>query len=584
MFMSASQETQAVGLFRLQRVAQRAAGRTIAKITAVMVPLVLYAALSYLYFGRGHSLTAEYFGNGPDPLQFIWFIHWWPFAVAHHLNPFVTKYVWFPEGINVTWLTSIPFAALLALPFGNPVVAFNLLTLAAPALSAWTAFLLCRHLSRDRIAALLGGYLYGFSSYELGHLFGHLNLDMIFLVPLAVLLCVRRAQGQIARRPFVALLALVFLAQFGLSSEILATLCLFGAMTWALFLLSAPKEGRADLWPLAIEIPAAAALMVLLALPFVVYLVKGLGDFVPVPAPEIADYSSDLLGFLTPTVVTRIGRTAYGPLAARFNPNYAETGIYLGIPLMALLAAYFASHIKRPHVRALLLATCLLAVFSLGPWLHIGGVQLPPPMPWHLALGLPLIKSAMPERFVMYVALATAVAAALWLAVPAERPKRLLKLSLGGASCLFIAPNLSIHRWTPWPADRFFTPTHIQAALGKSPNVLILPYGGFGSGMAWQVDANFAFTQSGGYTGAAPPSENAWPVLADFQSGTPSPRFAANLEAFCASHHVDFILIGPGTPAPLAAAVEAQGWPQHRDGDIEVIKAPPAQAVVSSSH
>jgi hypothetical protein len=49
-------------------------------------------------------------------------------------------------------------------------------------------YLLGRYLTRDTLASLIGGYLFGFSSYELGEMPGHLNLDTIFVVPLVVLL------------------------------------------------------------------------------------------------------------------------------------------------------------------------------------------------------------------------------------------------------------------------------------------------------------------------------------------------------------------------------------------------------------
>jgi hypothetical protein len=546
-------------------------------IISIFTPLIIYMCFSYGYFGKGHSWTSEYLGDATDPIAYIWFIHWWSFAIAHHIGPFITTYVWFPGGDNLTWKASVPFAALMALPFtifGGPVLSFNMLTLSAPAFAAWTAFLLARHLTRDWAASLIGGYLFGFSSYELGQLFGHLNLDMIFLVPVAVLLCVRRAQGQMGRWMFIVLLAMVFLAQLGLSTEILATLCLFGAVTWALFLLNAPRADRAGLWPLAIEIPAAAILMVLLALPFEIDMIKGFSDFTSVPAPEIAEYSSDLLGFITPTAITRLGRSVYGPEALLFNQNYSETGIYLGLPLIFLLTSYFVTKIEQPYVRALLATACVLVLFSLGPWLHVGGIQLALPMPWHLALRLPLIKSVMPERFSMYVALSTGIAAALWVATPAAWPKRGLKLTWAGIACVFVAPNLSIHRWTPWPVDPFFTPVHVRAALGKAPNVLILPFGPSGPDMAWQVDAGFGFTQSGGYTGAPPLSEDVWPLLYDFETDTVPPQFANDLAAFCATHHVDFILEGPGTPATIATAIGEQGWPQRRDGDIGIVQVP----------
>jgi hypothetical protein len=507
-------------------------------------------------------------------MQFVWFLHWWPFALAHHIDPFVTKYVWFPEGDNFAWKTSVPFAALLMAPItaiGGPVLAFNVLTLSAPALAAWTAFLLIKHITRDWIAALFGGYLFGFSSYELGHLLAHLNLDMIFLIPVAVLLSILRVQRKISPWLFVFLLALVFLAQLGISSEILATLCLFGAITWLLFLLNAPYDDRAGLWMLSYEIPAAFMAMVILAMPFEMSLIRGFGLYPATPNSPIG-FSSDLLNFITPTSITRIGRSAYAPLSGTFG-DYSGAGAYLGLPLIGILIFYFRQ-ITRPYVLALLATTCLLAVFSLGPVLHIGGLTAGLPMPWRIALHLPLINAALPQRFTMYVALSTAIAAALWLAVPAALPQRMAKLALAAIACLFLVPNTALVRWTTWPADPFFTPSHVREALGKDPNVLILPYSYYGPGMAWQSDADFSFTQSGGYTGSIPLSEENWPIQPELETGNLSPTFPAELSTFIAAHKIAYILIGPGTPASVAKAVEAQGWPKRQDGDVEVVKTP----------
>ena len=44
-----------------------------------------------------------------------------------------------------------------------------------PVLAAWTAFLLCRHLTRSFWASLVGGYLFGFSSYMLRPAEGHIR-------------------------------------------------------------------------------------------------------------------------------------------------------------------------------------------------------------------------------------------------------------------------------------------------------------------------------------------------------------------------------------------------------------------------
>src|SRR5438309_700858 len=77
----------------------------------------------------------------------------------------------------------------------------------APALAAWTAFLLARSLTGRFWLALVAGYLFGFSAYEIGQSRGHLHMTLVFLVPLCALLVVRRYAGQLRRAAFIALLA-----------------------------------------------------------------------------------------------------------------------------------------------------------------------------------------------------------------------------------------------------------------------------------------------------------------------------------------------------------------------------------------
>jgi len=405
---------------------------------------------------------------------------------------------------------------------------------------------------------------------------GHLNLDLIFLVPVAVLLCVRRVRGRLGRGGFIAGLAVVLLAQLGFSTEVLATLCVLGAITWMVFLLCAPAADRQGLWRLAIDILTAAAVMIVLASPFLFYVVKGLADFVPPVINSPTVFSADPLNYVIPTIVTRFGRTAFASFAGRFTGNVSEQGAYLGLPLIFLVALYFRDQIGRPYARAFMIATCLLAVLSLGPWLRVDGFNIAVPLPWLVALPLPLIHSALPTRFTMYVTLCAAVAAALWLAEPKTGSRRLWRFALAGLACLFLVPNTSLYAWSRWPTQPFFTPQHVQQALGPMPNVIILPFSWTGPGMAWQLEAGLRFTQSGGYLGFTPWREQSWGmgILSALSNGMAGPDFGVGLAAFCESHRVSFILIGPDTPGPLVTAIAAQQWPLHMDHGIQVVRVP----------
>ena len=548
------------------------------RLSATFLPLIIYISIALFFFGYRGSWSKNYFGVGGDPITFIWFLHWWPFAIAHDLNLFVSKYVWYPHGFNFTWDTSIPFAALVILPITllkGPVIAFNLLSVMVPELSAWTAFLLARQITHDWRASLIGGYLFGFSSYELAQLLGHLNLDLTFLVPLAVLLCVRRFQGEISRRLFIATLATILLFELGLSTEVVATLCVLGAVSWALILASAPPDDRSQLMSLAVDIITAAAVMTVLATPFLLYLVKGSAEVPPV-INSPTTYSADPLNYIIPTVVTRLGRTIFAPIADRFTGNASEQGAYLGFPLIFLVALYFRDHIGRPYVRALLLSMSLIAVLSLGPWLHIGGDRTGIPLPWLLAEQLPLIRSALPTRFTMYVSLCASIVVALYLSAPDAgrwRPWRYLLAALAG---LFLAPNLRTYVWAAWPKQPFFTSTNVVHALGPNRNVIILPLGAFGPGMAWQLDAGMTFTQSGGYVGFTPKGETGWAALDDLSQNAVSPGFKNSVTAYCATHRVNYILVGPGTPASLISAINAFKWTEKFDHGIRIVRVPPS--------
>ena len=104
------------------------------------VVFILYLALSLFFFGTTHGYGTRAFGYGGDSFTFVWCLQWWPWAISHGINRFVSRQVWYPEGIDMTWVTSVPALSLIGLPLtlaGGAIVTFNTLCLLAPALAAW---------------------------------------------------------------------------------------------------------------------------------------------------------------------------------------------------------------------------------------------------------------------------------------------------------------------------------------------------------------------------------------------------------------------------------------------------------------
>jgi hypothetical protein len=145
-------------------------------------------------------------------------------------------------------------------------------------------------------------------------------------------------------------------------------------------------------------------------------------------------------------------------------------------------------------------------VASLGSHLIDRGHRTALNLPWAIAGDLPLLRFATPGRFVVYVWLAVALAAASWLAVgwPSSRPLRWALFAVVAAS---LAPNPV---GVPW-ATRVDAPALMSGAqlvryVPGGATVLALPFGVSGDSMFWQAQASFHFRLAGGYVSLSLPA------------------------------------------------------------------------------
>ena len=110
-----------------------------------------------------------------DAGQGIWNLWWIQQALLHGQNPYITRYLFFPETINLFYQTLSPPNTLLALPatlLAGPITAFNVLTLLSFGLSGYATYRLVRPLVPYRIAALVAGGVYAFSPFHMQVLLG----------------------------------------------------------------------------------------------------------------------------------------------------------------------------------------------------------------------------------------------------------------------------------------------------------------------------------------------------------------------------------------------------------------------------
>lgn len=523
--------------------------------------LIAYAAVSLAFFGLPvvRDPAHVYIGRG-DATLIIWFLAWWPYALLHRLNPLVTHLVWAPAGVSLGWTTAVPGLGLVAAPVtltAGPVVAYNVLCLLAPALAAWTAYLLCRRITGRFWPALVGGYVFGFSTYELGHLPGNLNLTMTALVPLAVLLVVRRVEGTLGPGRFTLLLTLALLGQLLISAEVFATMSVFAAMTLAAGVLVGPAKMRRRLLSAGALVLVAYAMTAVAGGPY-------LGAMLAHDIPRAGffpseSYSSDLANFVFPTPITWLGGPQAVGITRRFlGSTPLEEVAYIGLPLLAVFCWFSLTRWREPAGRVLVSSTGLLLVATLGPTLHVAGASTID-LPWRFVQRLPLINTALPARFMLYVFLALAVVTAIWLSAGGAGAR--IRWALAAMAIASLLPNLTSANWrTAIDTPAFFEAGLYRRHLTPGENVLIVPYGSTGNSMLWQAETRMYFRMAGGFVGPATPAEFArWPIVYTLYFGTLLPDAAEQLRAFLSAHHVTAIVVAPSTADADAQRVFLRG-------------------------
>ncbi len=526
-----------------------------------LLVLLGYAAASVVLLGR-HLLRAPadaVLGSfGADQGFFAWSLVHWLEVLAGNQTPFLTDRIDAPVGFNLAWATTIPGPALLVAPLtalAGPLVSYNALALAAPALAAWTAYLLCRHLTRDALASVLGGWAFGFSSYLLGQTLNHLNLALVAALPLVVLVVVRLVDGSLPRVRGVASLAALIALQFLIFTEVAATATLVGAITLAGAVAIGPADLRRRVLAVLPWLGAAYGFALVAVSPLLVAALLHPNPIDNRIRPDL--YPLDLQNLLYPTAITWLGGGRFAERSAAFAGNLTEQLAYLGPVLMVVIVvaairwrAWRGTWIAVGGAVAALVLAC-------GARLTSGGDPYAVWMPWSVLEHLPLIRLALPARIVVFVWLAVAVLVALFVARRDDRDprQRLARAGLAGVALLLLLPTPTASIWrtsleTP-PGIASGTAT---AAIPDDAVVLILPYSFAGNGMYWQARERMRYRQAGGYSAAAVPAAYApFPIMGALYGGPFPPA---------ARHELLRYLAFTGTTWVLIDEARAGRWPR----------------------
>ncbi|MEI6687972.1 MAG: hypothetical protein WCN97_01280 [Thermoleophilia bacterium] len=537
--------------------------------------LLGYAVASVVLIGRfwlraPHDAVVGSFGG--DQGFFAWSLVHWVETLAGNQAPFLTDRIDAPQGFNLAWATTIPGPAILVAPLtalAGPLVSYSTLAIAAPALAAWGAYLLCRHLTRSALAAIIGGWVFGFSSYMLGETLNHVNLALVWALPLIVLVVIRLIERSI--RPVRGMLALgaLIAMQFLTFTEIAATATLVGTLTLLFALALGPTELRRRILQAIPWVAAAYGIAIAIASPLLLAALLHRNPIDERIRPDL--FPLDLKNLVMPTAITWAGGQRFQDASLQFVGNLTEQLGYLGPVLIIAAVGGVLRWRQERWVWVVTFGVLLSIVLALGAHLTISGDPYWV-MPWQLLTHLPLIKLALPTRVVVFAWLGISVLVALFI-VPREREEPglvALRLVVVGIALICLLP---VPRSDLWRTD-MATPPGIAsgAATAEIPDdavVLILPYSFRGDGMYWQALARMRYRMAGGYSAAVLPAEYLpFPVVYGFYSDQLPANPRQELLRYLAFTGTSWVLVDARFPGPWAQFLHEAGGVRSEVGGV----------------
>ena len=393
----------------------------------------------------------------------------------------------------------------------------------------------------------------------------------MFLLPVIVHLALRRVDGELSRRVFIAGMALVLVVQALLSTEILLDACLIGFAALIVGYYAAERSLRPQLNKVALEILIAGLVAIVVLLPYLLWALA-----VPPLGRGGDTYGMNALNLVIPTPTTWLGGNLFRSVSAWFEGGqYSETDGYIGLPLLLAFCWFaIATWRTRRATRVLVIMFAVSVVLALGSPLHVGPDRLIG-LPWALLQRLPLILALGPSRIAVFFELILAICVAIWLADrPGHSPMRWL-IALLGVAALF--PNLALGS-AAWASradnPRFFTTSDYKHYLTPGEGLLAIPFGDLGNSMLWQAETDFYFTMPGGYiSGIVPKADQTNAAITAFYAGSSTQArlpatIAPTIRTFLRNHHTHQIAIEPAYQQTWARVLNRIARPPQRVGGI----------------
>lgn len=377
--------------------------------------ILLYLSIALLFTGLVwvHPATRLWGQSWSDHDVFTWILQWWPYAITHRINPFITHSVCFPAAFNIVQMTSIPLIAIIMWPITSlfgAVIANNCVVVLSFSLAAFFAYQLTYALVKHFWPAIIAGFLFGYSGYMTSHvLVGHLNLiASVWIIPASLLLLRQRIQHNITSTTFITLQVALLCTLFLISKEIFVTAAFaYIALTIAGYYWRA--QTKAMCLKMAGLIILSYIITLILVSPFIYYFYffnAGHGVYLS----HTALLGNDLLNI----VVDKNMLLAQFSNISLVDKDIGEHNAYIGIGCLCAIGLFIMAIKKGPLEKVLLTLFLVFLVLSLGSVLWINGK----PTIWlatKIVFDFPVLQHIIPARLFVYASLCVSIIVAIVL-------------------------------------------------------------------------------------------------------------------------------------------------------------------------
>jgi hypothetical protein len=380
----------------------------------IFIALSIYLIATLIFLHPLPFHLADRICENGDAYLHLWIFSWEAHTLFHSPADFWNGNIFYPEGNSLALselvLPIVPIFAVFRLITGNPLIAYNTTLLLSFPLSALSMLALVFYLTRRFPAALIAGFIYGFTPVRLAHTFRVQNEYMIWLPLLFLFFHLWLKRGRWRDALIVsALFALQYLTTVYTALYLIPILLIWYVLHFA---LSKRLPVRRNL----LQGLSAVGIAILMLTPFILKYSQ-LSEWHVQPSEELKiKLSSDLWWNFFSMVDTNF---LYGKLLHNFTQHPYDRFYFSGF-IVVLLALFSLRRKTDRNVLVMYVVAAAGFIFALGPFLQISRHVTEIPLPYHWIYdsfrGLEMLRAPSRFGFIMIAAL-TVLSAYGWMAL-----------------------------------------------------------------------------------------------------------------------------------------------------------------------